>query len=81
MTEQIELLVVRDDDASCDSDEVCHDRSDGTVNSTVVAPTTDEKYRTYKRRWYMLFSLSILALSNGMVNLIYLLVFSTWLSL
>lgn len=69
MSEQIELLVMKDDAATSDSDEVCPDRSEGTINSPEGSTTVNQKYRTYHRRWYMLFSLSILSLSNGMVIL------------
>ena len=67
MSEQVELLAMRGDAAASDSDEICPDRS-GTVNDPEV-PTTaaEQKYRTYHRRWYMLFSLALLSLSNGMV--------------
>jgi len=80
MSEQIELLAMRDDDATSDSDEVYPDRSEGTVNSTETLTTTKQKYRTYHRRWYMLFSLSLLSLSNGMVLYIAPYVY-IWLSL
>ena len=66
MSEQVELLAIRGDAAASDSDEVCPDRS-GTVNNPEVPKTTEQKYQTYHRRWYMLFSLSLLSLSNGMV--------------
>lgn len=77
MSEQIELLTLRDDTATPDSDEVCPDRSEGTVN---ITKTTDQEYHTYHRRWYMLCSLSILSLSNGMVLYIAFYVY-IWLSL
>ena len=66
MSEQVELLAMRDDAAASDNDKVCPDRS-GTVNNPEVSTTTEQKYQTYHRRWYMLFSLSLLSLSNGMV--------------
>ena len=67
MSDQIELLAMGDDATATDSDEVCPDRSEGTVNNPEVPSVTDHKYRTYHRRWYMLLSLSLLSLSNGMV--------------
>ena len=66
MSEQVELLAMRGDAATSDSDEVCPDRS-GTVNNPEVPTAIEQKYQTYHRRWYMLFSLSLLSLSNGMV--------------
>ena len=62
MSEQVELMSY--DDAVSDN-EVYSGRS-GAVNSS-EAPKRTEKYQTYHRRWYMLFSLSFLSLSNGMV--------------
>lgn len=56
-----------DDAGASDSDEVCSNRSEGTVNSSEVATTPVQKYRTYNDRWYMLVSACLLSLSNGMV--------------
>ncbi|XP_065919337.1 solute carrier family 49 member A3-like isoform X2 [Dysidea avara] len=44
--------------------------SDGVVNSAEV-PAAAHKYVTYHRRWYLLASLAVLALSNGMMWLTY----------
>ena len=64
MSEEVELLSLKDDGATSESD--CPDRSDGAVNSSET-PATTYKYVTYHRRWYMLASLTVLSLSNGMV--------------
>lgn len=66
MSAQIELLTMKDDAPASDSDEVCPDRYEGTVNNSEV-PTTEQKYKSYHRRWYMLLSLAVLSFSNGMV--------------
>lgn len=68
MSEQLELLAMKDDAGASDSDEVCPNRSDATVNSSEVATKAEIKYRTYNIRWYMLFSICLLSLSNGMVR-------------
>ena len=57
-------MSLMDDGTTSDSD--CPDRSDGVVNSAEV-PAAAHKYVTYHRRWYLLASLAVLALSNGMV--------------
>lgn len=67
MSEQIELLAMRDDAAASDSDEVSPDRSEGTVNNPEAPTAVEQKYQTYYRRWYLLCSISVLSLSNGMV--------------
>ena len=69
MSEQIELLAMKDDATASDS-EVCSDRCEGTVNNPEATRTTEQKYKTYPRRWYMLCSASVLSLSNGMVWLL-----------
>ena len=76
MSEQVELLAMRDDAGASDSDEVCSNRSEGTVNSSEVATTAEQKYRTYHRRWYLLSSICLLSLSNGMVCYFFVLTFS-----
>ena len=57
-------MSLNDDGATSDSD--CPDRSEGVVNSNET-PVAAHKYITYHRRWYLLASLTLLSLSNGMV--------------
>jgi len=68
MSEEVELMSLMDDarDYGTNTDSGCPDRSEGVVNNT-KAPAAAHKYVTYHRRWYLLASLTVLSLSNGMV--------------